>query len=363
MTTALPTAALTQYEMHDGAATITMDDGKVNVMSMAMIGRDSRTRSTPPSTTTHRGAGRSRRVFSAGFDLATLRGGAFASSTMVRGRVRAAARGLEFPRPAVAACTGHAIAMGTFLLCSTDVRISADGDFRFAANEVAIGLDGPPRRNRAAPGEVDAVHVGASHRVRRAVIRRALCPPASSTRSSPPTTCSPSPVRSPPRRKCSMRNRSRRRNNAVGRPPSAWCAMDRLRVRRVPYRDNTIHEARAKQRTPELRDRILHVAPAAFAHDGTDGLTARRIARDADTSIPAVYELFGDKAGRSARSSTTDFGGSAPDSLRLRQHPTRSSICARSFRRYGASPAKNPDSSSSCSPARSTSSIPRRKNA
>lgn len=54
---------------------------------------------------------------------------------------------------------------------------------------------------------------------------------------------------------------------------------------------------RPKQRTPELRDRVLQVAVATLAGDGVAGLTARAVAQRADTSVPAVYELFGDKAG------------------------------------------------------------------
>jgi AcrR family transcriptional regulator len=54
---------------------------------------------------------------------------------------------------------------------------------------------------------------------------------------------------------------------------------------------------RAKQRTPALRDRVLHVAVAMLADQGVAGFTTRKIARGATTSIPAVYELFGDKAG------------------------------------------------------------------
>jgi AcrR family transcriptional regulator len=54
---------------------------------------------------------------------------------------------------------------------------------------------------------------------------------------------------------------------------------------------------RAKQRTPELRDRLLQVAVALLEDDGVSGLTTRRVAREADTSTPAVYELFGDKGG------------------------------------------------------------------
>jgi AcrR family transcriptional regulator len=54
---------------------------------------------------------------------------------------------------------------------------------------------------------------------------------------------------------------------------------------------------RPKQRTPELRDRVLQVAVAMLASDGVEGFTARRVAHEADTSTPAVYELFGDKGG------------------------------------------------------------------
>jgi AcrR family transcriptional regulator len=42
---------------------------------------------------------------------------------------------------------------------------------------------------------------------------------------------------------------------------------------------------------------VLHVALATLADEGVAGFTARRVARGAETSIPAVYELFGDKAG------------------------------------------------------------------
>jgi AcrR family transcriptional regulator len=54
---------------------------------------------------------------------------------------------------------------------------------------------------------------------------------------------------------------------------------------------------RTKQRTPELRDQVLAVALALLAQDGVGGFTTRRVARAADTSTPAVYELFGDKGG------------------------------------------------------------------
>jgi AcrR family transcriptional regulator len=54
---------------------------------------------------------------------------------------------------------------------------------------------------------------------------------------------------------------------------------------------------RAKQRTPELRDRVLKAALEMLTSDGIAGLTTRQVAVQAGTSTPAVYELFGDKAG------------------------------------------------------------------
>jgi AcrR family transcriptional regulator len=54
---------------------------------------------------------------------------------------------------------------------------------------------------------------------------------------------------------------------------------------------------RVKLRTAELRDHVLAVALGALAEDGTSSFTTKRIADAANTSVPAVYELFGDKAG------------------------------------------------------------------
>jgi AcrR family transcriptional regulator len=54
---------------------------------------------------------------------------------------------------------------------------------------------------------------------------------------------------------------------------------------------------RTKQRTAELRDRVLQVAVAILADEGVGGFTTRKVARQAETSPPAVYELFGDRAG------------------------------------------------------------------
>ncbi len=47
------------------------------------------------------------------------------------------------PLPVVAACTGHAIAMGTFILHACDTRVGASGDFKLGANETTNGMNLP----------------------------------------------------------------------------------------------------------------------------------------------------------------------------------------------------------------------------
>ena len=54
---------------------------------------------------------------------------------------------------------------------------------------------------------------------------------------------------------------------------------------------------RPKQRTRELRERVLQAAVDMLTTEGVAGVTTRRVAEEAGTSTPAVYELFGDKAG------------------------------------------------------------------
>jgi enoyl-CoA hydratase len=134
---------LVKYRVVDGVATIVIDDGKVNVMSLAMQnaihGALDRAEADGAVVVL---AGRPG-VFSAGFDLVTLRAGGDAAVDMVWGGFELAARVLAFPHPVVVACTGHAVAMGAFLLLSGDLRIGCDGPFRITANEVAIGLTMP----------------------------------------------------------------------------------------------------------------------------------------------------------------------------------------------------------------------------
>ena len=50
---------------------------------------------------------------------------------------------LAFPHPVVVACTGHSVAMGTFLCLTGDYRLGVDGPYKIIVNEVAIGMTLP----------------------------------------------------------------------------------------------------------------------------------------------------------------------------------------------------------------------------
>lgn len=54
---------------------------------------------------------------------------------------------------------------------------------------------------------------------------------------------------------------------------------------------------RTKERNPALRRRILDTAVEVLAADGITAVTTRRVAQQAGTSPPAIYELFDHKAG------------------------------------------------------------------
>lgn len=128
----------------DGVSVLTMDDGKVNAMSSKMLAAlgaaiDRAEADGNSVVITGRDG-----VFSAGFDLSTLRQGGEGALAMLEAGARLAVRLLAFPAPVVAAVSGHAMAMGAFVALGADVRIGTlDDDHQIAANEVAIGLTLP----------------------------------------------------------------------------------------------------------------------------------------------------------------------------------------------------------------------------
>jgi enoyl-CoA hydratase len=137
--------SLISYQLAGSVAVITMDDGKVNVLSLQMITEINQALDRAlddDDATVVVLAGRPG-VFSAGFDLPALRAGGPVATSMLRAGFDLAQRVLSYPLPVVIACTGHAIAMGAFLLLSGDYRVGIDGPYKITANEVAIGVTMP----------------------------------------------------------------------------------------------------------------------------------------------------------------------------------------------------------------------------
>jgi enoyl-CoA hydratase len=129
----------------DGVLLVTLDDGKVNVVTTALVaGVDAALdRAADDSAVTAVVLAGRPGVFSAGFDLPVMLGDAAPREEMVGAAFELLTRLVTFPKPVVAACTGHAIAAGALLLLATDHRVAAEGQFRIGLNEVSIGLPLP----------------------------------------------------------------------------------------------------------------------------------------------------------------------------------------------------------------------------
>ena len=132
------------YSHKDSIAVIRMDDGKVNALGPTM--QQALNEAIDQADRDNVGAlviTGNERVFSGGFDLKILTSGeAQPAIDMLRGGFELAYRLLSYPKPVVMACTGHAIAMGAFLLSSGDHRVAAHA-YNIQANEVAIGMTIP----------------------------------------------------------------------------------------------------------------------------------------------------------------------------------------------------------------------------
>lgn len=131
------------YELSDGVAVIRIDDGKRNALSPEVLAAIDAALDRAESD----GAiviltGRED-VFSAGFDLKVMKRGGGNALRMLRRGYSMTGRVLAYPYPVIAACPGHSFAMGVFLMLSADHVIGTEGEYKIAANEVAIGLTMP----------------------------------------------------------------------------------------------------------------------------------------------------------------------------------------------------------------------------
>lgn len=132
-------------EVHNGVAVLTIDDGKANALGSPQFaalaaGLDHAQAHAEAVVLAGRPG-----ILSGGFDLKVLRAGDDAAvQHMISDGVRFMMRLYGHPQPVVAAATGHAVALGAFVLLAADHRVGANGEFNVGLNEVAIGLDIPP---------------------------------------------------------------------------------------------------------------------------------------------------------------------------------------------------------------------------
>lgn len=131
---------LISYEFADGIATLTLSNGKVNAMSPAMVAafnaaldRAEQDRAVVIFTGQPG-------ILSGGYDLKVMTSSPQNALDLVASGSTLARRMLAHPYPIIAACSGHAVAKGAFLLLSSDYRIGVAGPFSIGLNEVQIGM-------------------------------------------------------------------------------------------------------------------------------------------------------------------------------------------------------------------------------
>jgi enoyl-CoA hydratase len=133
------------YELQNNIATITIDDGKANVVGIAFLDAINaaldRAEQEKVAAVILKGR---EGMFSAGFDLGEFKNGPEAGLSMVTRGFELLIRLYGFPLPLIAACTGHGIAMGAFIIMACDSRIGTRGAYKVTLPETAIGMELPP---------------------------------------------------------------------------------------------------------------------------------------------------------------------------------------------------------------------------
>ena len=145
--------------IEDSVATVIIDDGKANALNRSII--DPLLRSLDAAEADARAvvvAGRPG-MFCAGLDMNVLRTGDHATTDLLHRCTELILRLAEYPRPVVAACTGHALAMGALMLLCCDMRVGAAGDFKIGFNEVSLGLPLPELSVAIARGRLSPLHM------------------------------------------------------------------------------------------------------------------------------------------------------------------------------------------------------------
>ncbi len=148
------------YTLYSNIASLTFDDGKANVVGQEFLdninaGLD-RAEAEKAGAVILRGR---EGMFSGGFDLGEFKKGPQQGMAMVARGFELLIRLYSFPLPLVAACTGHGIAMGAFMIMACDTRIGSRGNFKMSLPETAISMELPPILVELAASRISRRHM------------------------------------------------------------------------------------------------------------------------------------------------------------------------------------------------------------
>ncbi len=151
---------LLSYTLEGTTAIVRMDDGKANALSSAMIAQlTSALERAEKEASAMILTGRPDR-FCAGFDLKVMMSSpANAKALLIEG-AELYMRLYGASVPLVIACTGHALAGGSLVLLTGDVRVGAQGAYRIGLNEVQIGLPVPVLAMELARDRITTTELG-----------------------------------------------------------------------------------------------------------------------------------------------------------------------------------------------------------
>jgi Delta3-Delta2-enoyl-CoA isomerase len=155
-----------QSERHGNLSILTLSRGKANALNYALVDELFGAVTGAAADDSVRGlvlASDRPRFFSSGFDIREVFGYDREGMAAFFGRfIDLYERLYRFPKPVVAALSGHTFAGGAILAIACDFRIMAEGEFGFALNEINLGLALSPTIRRML---ADAVGVSRAREV------------------------------------------------------------------------------------------------------------------------------------------------------------------------------------------------------
>lgn len=131
---------LVNYQLDDGIATLTLDNGKVNAITPDLIAAFHRALDQSEQDAAVVVVTGKPGILSGGYDLKIMMSGPENAIALVALGSALTRRMLAHPYPIVVACPGNAVAKGAFLLLAADYRIGIEGPFVIGLNEVQIGM-------------------------------------------------------------------------------------------------------------------------------------------------------------------------------------------------------------------------------